>query len=52
MTIENKKLNLIHWLSSLDDEVTIQKIYEVKEKEIKDWYYNCPQKKKKLSKKV
>ena len=38
MTIDNKKLDIINWLSSLNDEKTIQKIYDLKNESTGDWY--------------
>ncbi|WP_179008755.1 hypothetical protein [Winogradskyella forsetii] len=38
MTIENKKLDLIQWLTSLTDEHIISKLYALKQGSDIDWY--------------
>lgn len=36
--ILNEKLELIQWLSSIEDESTIRKLIEFRKQEIKDWW--------------
>ena len=36
--ILNKKLELIQWVSSIEDESIIEKIVELRKKEDKDWW--------------
>jgi hypothetical protein len=36
--IQNKKIELIQWLSTLDDELIIEKIMKLREKEKTDWW--------------
>lgn len=38
MTIENKKLDLIQWVTSLSDEHIISKLYALKQGSDVDWY--------------
>lgn len=35
----NKKLELIQWLSSIEDESTIKRLIEFRKKETKDWWH-------------
>jgi hypothetical protein len=37
-SIQNKKLELIQWLSTIDDVSVINKILNLKKKENKDWW--------------
>ena len=36
--IQNKKLELIQWLSTLEDSTLIEKIMELRKRESKDWW--------------
>jgi predicted transcriptional regulator len=36
--IQDKKLELIQWLSTLEDHVVIQKLLDLKQSESKDWW--------------
>ncbi|WZL88510.1 hypothetical protein VS868_12990 [Salinimicrobium sp. 3283s] len=36
--IQNKKIELIQWLSTLDDELIIEKIMKLRKKEKTDWW--------------
>ena len=38
MNIETAKIELIQWLSTLEDSSLIQKIIELRKKETKDWW--------------
>ena len=38
MNIQNTKIELIQWLTTLEDSSLIQKILELKESETKDWW--------------
>jgi len=38
LNILNKKLELIQWLSSIEDSTVIEKIMELRKKESKDWW--------------
>jgi len=38
LNIQNKKLELIQWLSSIEDSTVIEKIMELRKKESKDWW--------------
>ena len=38
LNIQNKKLELIQWLSSIEDSKVIEKIMELRKKESKDWW--------------
>jgi len=38
INIQNKKIELIQWLSTLNDESVIEKIMELKENEKTDWW--------------
>ena len=38
LSIQNKKLELIQWLSSLEDSTIIEKIVALKKNESKDWW--------------
>ncbi len=37
-TLQNKKIELIQWLSTLNDHSLIDKIMKMREKEKKDWW--------------
>lgn len=39
MTIENKKVDIINWLSSLEDEKPIDKLYVLKGQYADEWYF-------------
>ena len=45
--IENKKLAIIQWLTSLNDVSMIDKILELKQKETKDWWNETSDEEKK-----
>ena len=38
LNIQNKKLELIQWLSTVEDPYIIEKIIAVRKQESKDWY--------------
>lgn len=38
LSLENKKIELIQWLSTLNDTSLIDKLMELREKEKKDWW--------------
>jgi hypothetical protein len=38
LNLQNKKLELIQWLSSIEDSAVIEKIMELRKKESKDWW--------------
>lgn len=38
LNIQNKKLELIQWLSTLEDSSIIEKIMELRKRESKDWW--------------
>lgn len=38
MNIQNKKIELIQWLSTLNDETIIEKIMKLRESEKTDWW--------------
>ena len=38
MNIQNKKLELIQWLSTIEDSGIIEKIMDLRNKESKDWW--------------
>lgn len=43
MDIKAKKLDLIEWLIHLNDETTIEKVYNLKESKVLDWYDKLPE---------
>jgi hypothetical protein len=45
--IQNKKIKLIQWLSTLNDETVIEKIMELRESEKADWWKEISQEEKK-----
>lgn len=47
MNIQNAKIELIQWLSTLDDSAMIQKLIEFRKKETKDWWINISDEEKK-----
>ncbi|CAN1549125.1 hypothetical protein MCEGE10_02094 [Flavobacteriaceae bacterium] len=47
LNIQNKKLELIQWLSSIEDASIIEKIMELRKKENKDWWDSIPENEKK-----
>ena len=38
LNIQNKKLELIQWLSTLEDSNLIEKVMELRKRESKDWW--------------
>jgi len=38
MNLQNTKIELIQWLTSLDDKFLIQKIIDLRNKQTKDWW--------------
>ena len=38
LNIQNEKIELIQWLTMLDDESTIQKLIELRKSQTKDWW--------------
>ena len=38
LNLQNKKLELIQWLSSIEDSTIIEKIMELRKEESKDWW--------------
>jgi hypothetical protein len=38
INIQNKKLELIQWLSTIEDSTIIEKIMDLRKKESKDWW--------------
>ena len=38
LNIQNKKLELIQWLSSIEDSTLIEKIMDLRKEESKDWW--------------
>ena len=38
LNLQNKKLELIQWLSSIEDSTIIEKIMELRREESKDWW--------------
>jgi hypothetical protein len=38
LNIQNKKLELIQWLSTIEDSTIIEKIMDLRKKESKDWW--------------
>ena len=38
LSLENKKIELIQWLSTLNDKSLIDKLMKLREKEKKDWW--------------
>jgi hypothetical protein len=47
INIQNKKIQLIQWLSTLNDESIIEKIMKLKEKEGTDWWNEISNEEKK-----
>jgi hypothetical protein len=47
LNILNKKLELIQWLSSIEDASIIEKIMELRKKENKDWWDSISENEKK-----
>ncbi|MCB9202177.1 MAG: hypothetical protein H6604_03885 [Flavobacteriales bacterium] len=45
--IRNIKIELIQWLTTLEDSSIIQKIVELRKNEINDWWYDIPEVEKK-----
>ena len=45
--IQNKKIELIQWLSTLDDEVIIEKVMKLRESEKTDWWKEISKEEKK-----
>lgn len=49
--ILNKKLELIQWLSTLEDNSVIEKLFEFRKEETKDWWNTIsPEEKKSIEK--
>ncbi|GAB4514824.1 MAG: hypothetical protein Tsb004_23270 [Allomuricauda sp.] len=46
INFQNKKIELIQWLSTLDDESTIEKIMKLRDSERADWWEGLSQKEK------
>ncbi len=42
----DKKIELIQWLSSLEDKVVIEKLLQFRKTETKDWWESIPDKEK------
>jgi hypothetical protein len=42
INIQNKKIELIQWLSTLNDESIIEKLMKLRESEKKDWWSELP----------
>ena len=38
LNLQNKKLELIQWLSTIEDSTIIEKIMDLRKKESKDWW--------------
>lgn len=47
LNIQNKKLELIQWLSGLNDLAVIEKITDIRKQESKDWWYSISELEKK-----
>ena len=48
INIQNKKIQLIQWLSTLNDESIIEKIMKLREKEGSDWWNEISNEEKKI----
>ena len=46
LNLQNKKLELIQWLSSIEDSTIIEKIMELRKEESKDWWNLISEKEK------
>ena len=46
LNIQNKKLELIQWLSTVEDSNIIEKIMDLRKKENKDWWNAIPENEK------
>lgn len=46
LKIQNKKLELIQWLSTLEDSSVIEKIMELRKRENEDWWNSISEKEK------
>ena len=46
INILNKKLELIQWLSTIEDSTIIEKIMDLRKKESKDWWNSISESKK------
>ncbi len=46
LSIQNKKLELIQWLSSIEDSTIIEKIMALRKKETKDWWNSISEREK------
>ena len=51
INIQNKKIQLIQWLSTLNDESIIEKIMKLREKEGTDWWNEISNEEKNPSRK-
>jgi len=47
INIQNKKIELIQWLSTLNDESTIEKLMKLRESEKTDWWQEISKEEKK-----
>lgn len=47
LNLQNKKLELIQWLSTLEDSSIIEKIMELRKRESKDWWDSISESEKK-----
>jgi len=47
INIQNKKIELIQWLSTLNDESTIEKLMKLRESEKADWWREISKEEKK-----
>lgn len=45
--IQNKKIELIQWLTTLEDSSIIQKIIDLRKNESEDWWSECSEAEKK-----
>lgn len=51
-TLSNKKIELIQWLSTIEDVSILNKIMDLRKKESKDWWNSISENEKNLSKLV
>ena len=52
LNILNKKLELIQWLSTIEDSTIIEKIMDLRKKESKDWWNSISESEKESIEKV
>ena len=38
LSIQNQKIELIQWLTTLDDDILIQRLIEFRDSQMKDWW--------------